>query len=288
MTKTTEVITKTESTALATQPTGDNVPAFLADQVKTDAGKGVSQASDDNIVPLIYILQSNSPQVNRRGPDYIEGAKDGDLWLRNSGIPPIDGDKGLLFQPCYFYREFVVWAPRKTGRGIQGRFAEMPSDAVEMEIKDDDDPTKTKKAWVLPNGDLVVDTRYHVGFALIEDQQSGALTGQVMPFVIPFKSSGHTASRTWMTLMNSKVIGSDIAPSWACRYRVKTRSRTNNDGTWNAISVEDAGWVQTKEEYDRGARLHTQMASGELKGEVDNGAPGGQAAPTGDNKTGAM
>jgi hypothetical protein len=39
-------------------------PAFLADRIKADAGKGVSSSQADNIVPLIYILQALSPQVN--------------------------------------------------------------------------------------------------------------------------------------------------------------------------------------------------------------------------------
>lgn len=271
---------------------GDQLPSFLQEAAARDAGKGVSQAAEDNIVPLIYVLQSNSPQVNRRGPDYIDGAKDGDLWLRNSGIPPVDGDKGLLFQPCHFSKEWVVWSPRKTGLGIQGRFAECPPEAVEKEVPDEEDPTKTRKKWVMPNGDECIETRYHVGFAVIEDQD-GAPTGQALPFVIPFKSTGHTTSRTWMFMMNGKMIGSSAAPSWACLYRLKTKQRTNSSGTWNAITVEDAGWVQSQADYDRGAKLHAQMISGEKIVETDDtpeGAPQAGAAPASseENAKGAM
>ena len=292
MTKSTAVTT-TKSTAPTLSAGGEALPAFLAAKAKEDQGKGVSQAADDNIVPLVYLLQVNSPQCNRRGPDYIEGAKDGDLWLRNSGVPPMDGDHGLLVQPAFFYKEWVIWSPRSTGAGIIDRFAEKPAKAVEKEVPDEDDPTKTRKKWIMPDGNEAIETRYHICNIYIERLVEGTkdqyeLTGQIMPFVIPFKSTGHTASRQWTFLMNSKIVGDGPAPSWACLYRVKTKSRSNSSGTWNAISIEDAGWVQTQEKYDRGARLFTQMASGEKVIETDDTAVDAPAANAGDNKTGAM
>ncbi len=287
MTKTQDLATidKNAKAPATTGAVGDSLPAFLQAQVKEDAGKGVSQAADDNIIPLVYILQTNSPQCNRRGPDYIEGAKDGDLWLRNSGVPPIDGDTGMLFQPCFFSKEWVIWSPRKTGLGIIDRFDERPLEAVEKEVADDEDPTKTRKKWIMPDGNEAIETRYHAGLVIVEGPD-GKPTGAVMPFVIPFKSTGHTSSRQWMFLMNSKIVGDGPAPSWACLYRVKTKSRSNPSGTWNAITIEDAGWVQTQEAYDRGSRLNAQMASGERTVEVVNDPS--DKTPAEDNATGAM
>src|SRR6202035_3091033 len=57
-------------------------PAALADRMKADAGRGVSTAQEDNQVPLIYVLQPLSPQVDKRSEQYVEGAEPGDLWLR--------------------------------------------------------------------------------------------------------------------------------------------------------------------------------------------------------------
>src|SRR5262249_44679698 len=39
------------------------------------ANKGLSKDAADNLVPLVYILQKMSPQVEERDPRYIPGAK---------------------------------------------------------------------------------------------------------------------------------------------------------------------------------------------------------------------
>ena len=71
------------------------LPAALADMMEKDAGKGVSTAQEDNLVPLIYVLQANSPQVNKRDERYIEGAEPGDFWLRNAPQPIVKGAEGV-------------------------------------------------------------------------------------------------------------------------------------------------------------------------------------------------
>ena len=248
---------KTEQSAVVSAK--DNVPAFLAEKIAQDSGKGVSTLQEDNLVPLIYILQAQSPQCNKRGPEYVEGAEDGAIWLRNSGLPAISGDEGILFQPCYFQKDFVEWIPRGAGGGYVGRYPDRPADAVEKNI---DPQSPDKLAWVLPNGNTVVETRYHIGY-VITDQ--GAL-----PYVIPMSSSAHTASKGWMFLMNGKQMSGSKAPSFACYYRLKTKSRTNKAGTWSTWDITDAGWVQSEAEYNRGADLHESFASGERQiGEED-------------------
>jgi len=227
------------------------VPDFLATSVLEDAGKGVSSAAEDNIIPLVYVLQSNSHQVNKRDPDYIEGAESGDLWLRGSGLPPIKGDEGILVQPCYFYRNFVEWRlPR--GSGMAGVHDTMPADA-----KPAPSPENPEKIIMLrPNGNQVVDTRNHIVRVYHP-------AGKVMSYSIPLSSTGHTSSRNWMTLMNMKVTNGRKAPSWAGLYRIKTKSRTNKSGTWNVLDVTDEGWVETVEDYNAGKDLYEAFVKGE-------------------------
>jgi hypothetical protein len=252
-------------------------PAFLQAQIVADAGRGTSQAAEDNLIPLVYVLQGLSPQINRRGPDYIDGAKDGDFWLKGTKTV-FDGDEGFLFQPCYFDKDWVEWVPRIKGGGLVGRYPTCPDDAVETEVESDDKPGTMQKKMVRPNGNEMIETRYHVGYVILPD-------GSAMPYVIPFKSTGHTVSKQWMVLMNSKQVPGGSAPSWACLYRLTTKQRTNAAGTWNVIEVQDAGWVQTQAEYDRGQKLNAQMAAGEKAIDTDDAAPA-DPAPAGND--GAM
>jgi hypothetical protein len=113
------------------------------------AGAGTSQAADDNVTPLVTVIQANSPQLIRGGPKYIEGAKAGDIMIPNSPVPLIDGMTGMWFQPCFYYREVVEWTPRNRGGGVRGRHREMPREAVEKAL---DPNNPDRMTWVLPNG----------------------------------------------------------------------------------------------------------------------------------------
>ena len=236
------------------EPTGA-LPSFLADLAKEDSGKGVSRDQSDNIVPLIYVLQALSPQCNKRGPDYIEGAEDGAIWLRNSSEGVVSGEDGILFQPCYFQKDWVEWVPRAAGGGFAGRHDEKPGEAVEKSL----DPEKPDRlSWVLPNGNTVMETRYHIGYVHLPD-------GRRLPYVIPMSSSAHTVSRGWMFLMNSKSSdgGKTVAPAWMALYRLRTKAKTKNGFNWSLWDVSDAGWIQSADDYTRGLALYNSFEGGE-------------------------
>jgi hypothetical protein len=257
----------------------NEVPDFLRDMLAEDMGKGVSNRPEDYTIPLIYVLQANSPQCNKRGPDYVEGAEAGSIWLRKSGLPAVSGEDGILFQPCEFQVDWVEWRPNRGG--FAGRHPTKPEDAVWTKRPKENDPDHHE--WVLPNGNSVQETRYHIGNVL--------WGGQFLPYVIPLTSSGHTVSKDWMTLIKNQgmegVKGS--LPSFACIYRLRTKQVTNAKGTWMKFDVTFERKVQTADEVERGRALHDSFASGEKgidEDEVDQGSHashsssvGGDSAP---------
>jgi len=238
-------------------PLVEGVPSILAERMARDAGKGISKDQSDNMVPLIYILQAQSPQVMKRNPQYIEGAEAGSIWLRGIGDPVVNGEEGVLFQPCYFNKDWVEWIPRDAGGGFVGRHPVLPDDA-----KNVGDPRNPNRVNMMrPNGNQLRETRYHAG--LVHGR------GAPMPFVIPMSSSGHTTSRSWMFLMNSKQLpGGGTAPSFAQLYRLKTKLRTNAQGEWYAWDVEDEGWVSSIKDYELGNALHDAFDVGAKDAEV--------------------
>ena len=225
--------------------------SLLAERAARDIGKGASKDQADNMVPLIYILQAQSPQVMKRNPQHIEGAEAGSIWLRGVADPVIDGDEGILFQPCYWHKDWVEWIPRDAGGGFVGRHPTLPEDA--KNIADPRNPNRMN--WMRPNGNQLRETRYHVG--LVHGR------GAPMPFVIPMSSSGHTTSRAWMFLMNSKHHPSGGTwPTCAYIYRLKTKLRTNAQGEWYAWDIIDENVQVDIKEYELGAALHDAFDSG--------------------------
>ena len=226
------------------------LPAELLDLAAQDAGKGVSTAQEDNMVPLVYVLQALSPQCNRRNGAYIEGSEPGAILLKNAPSPIVNGEEGIVFQPCAFFKRWVEWVPRESGGGIVASHNDLPSDA--QKIADAKNPAKIK--YVRPNGNELIETRYHAGFAVTDNGP--------LPYVIPMTSSGHTVSRNWMFMMGSKQLNGKRMPSWASLYRLTTIERTNAAGTWFQFKVTDAGWVTSRDEYDRGKQLHEAFETG--------------------------
>lgn len=233
------------------------VPSYLKDY-EADSGKGTSSAQEDNLVPLIYVLQANSPQTLKRNPDYIEGAEAGGIWLRGSEPPVIDGEKGILFQPCFFSKDWVEWIPRDSGGGFVGRHDSCPAEAEVVQ----DPKNPNIKRFILPNGNEVKETRYHIGYVFLDGGK------RVLPYVIPLSGSGHSFSKQWMFMMNSKQSSAGTYAAWALLYRLKTKFRTNVHGDWYMFEVSEANhngpkdsWV-TEEQYKRGAALCSAFEQG--------------------------
>jgi hypothetical protein len=257
---------------------GGGVPAHLQ-KVKM-SGAGVSTDTSDLLIPMCRILQPMSPEVQKRGATYIKGAEPGDIYIKNAANPVLKGEDGFLFQPCYFSKGIVEWLPRDKGGGGGGGFVmlhkEEPADAIS--VPNPQNPERTMRIRK-SNKNILVETRYHGGFIITD--------GTPMPAVIPFASSGHTVSKAWMMLMNSKMVSGVKADSWAVYYRFKTKLKTVGPNTWSIFEITDGGeededglpstlWVPTLEDYERGAALGKSLASGAQR--FDAAAAGDEAA----------
>lgn len=232
-------------------PLKSGLPAW-AKEMEADAGKGVSTRAEDNLIPMMRILQSQSPQCLKQKPEYIKGAEAGNIFIRGALSPVVDGEEGVIFQPCHFTKKWVEWVPRKQGGGLVERYDEKPDDCV---LTENDDG---RKVWVRPNGNEVVETRYHTGILHINDDR--------FPVVIPLSSTGHSFSKEWMLSMNmKKTPQGDKAPAWAFLYRLTTKPRSNAAGDWFAFGFEDLGVVSTLEDYQAGRDLFNAVDSGAKK-----------------------
>lgn len=256
-------------------------PAFLDDYA---SGDGVSTHAADNTVPFIYVLQGLSPQVNPRDDNYVEGAQVGDIWLRNAPTPIIKGMTGIHFQPCSFWQDVVEWVPRDDGGGIVSRHSIEPGTDVNKllaslgkEVKDPKDENGKKMKWVTPDGkNELIHTRYHAGF--VYGVGSGPLG-----YIIPFKSTGHTVSKTWMSIMSQKTApnGRPYA-GYTSMFELTTKQMKRGNNQWFVFSVKDLGFIQDRVDIERGKALYEAFASGALRASEEDMANSNRASEPAD------
>lgn len=267
---------KTASTALASVATG-GLPADMLDELAADAGAGTSQSADDNIVPFIVLLQDMSPEVKKRDPEYVEGAEVGmlmnkatkQLYAADAAQAEATGFPLLVFQHCAFDRAIIEWVPRNDGGGFVARHDLKGTPEQTMtalgakQVPDPQDPNK--KNWKTADGkNDLIDTRYHFGHVINND-------GTISPAVLAFSSTGHTASREWMTLMNNAKIKHPatgalvVAPAWSKSYLVTSKARNNKKGDFFVMSVADNGWIGDKALRDEGKKLNEAFSKGTVR-----------------------
>ena len=250
-----KAIAKPTTKDLQKQETELPAQTAMSAMMEQDAGLGTSNDAADNLVPLIYVLQKLSQAVDKQNAEYIKGAEPGDIWLRNAPNPIA---KKIRFQPCYFYKQWVEWIPLTAGGGFVGATDERPAAAVET--PNPKNPNRT--VWLMPNGNELSETRYHVGNVLLDD-------GSVLPYIIPFSSSGHTVSKQWMFLMNSRTLPNGVrTPSWGTIYEITTKLRKNAAGTWHVLDINIDDWVSDEAIYNKGKALYNAFTAGALKPDV--------------------
>jgi hypothetical protein len=252
----TDIVQQTEN--VSQLPATTDIDSLM----EADAGRGTSTAREDSLVPLVVVLQSNSPQVNPRNEAYVDGAMPGDILLRGSNVI-VKGEQGIRVQPCEFARDWVEWIPRDMGGGMVARHPEhegwragdVPAPvpgAVPAEPK----PGSRKESWRIGENELI-ETRYQ--FVIIDGS----------PFVIPFTSTGHQVWKEWNERRKVfKTPSGAVAPAFAYTWMMTTRLRKNKQGEWFVLQFGDPQKVTDGRDYLRGREFADMVRSGQRVAEA--------------------
>lgn len=239
-----------KKTEVASVNQSAQLPAGMDDmeELLRDSGAGVdSMGMDDVAVPYLYVLQTNSPQVNPDSDSYIEGAKAG-MFFNNVTNEIYDGrNEGLIVIPCAYERKYVEWVPRDSGGGY------VADHDIESGILSETTPNE-KGIPCLASGNLIVETAYHyVYFKNPKD-------GQWDQIIIPMKSTFLKKSRRWnKTLMATLIPGTSArAPRWLYPYTIKTVKESKGDQTWSNVDLTRMEEMVTAEQY-RAAKAFAQL-----------------------------
>jgi hypothetical protein len=221
--KTSMGLIEKQTTALSTR---------MKAMIVEDSGAGSEGIGrEDLAIPRIVILQTNSPQVNKRDEAYVEGASAGDFYntLDNEAF---DGEKGILFVPCSYRRAFIEWITREDGGGFVKDHGTNPS-ILDLTSRDE-----TTGKDLLPNGHQIVTTAEYIGFLINEE------TGIPKQVVLSMTSTQLKASRKWNTMIQQLLIpkpdGSGVFnPAMFFKaYKLTTVAQSNDKGDWFGFMVE--------------------------------------------------
>jgi hypothetical protein len=197
----------------------DVIDPYLAEMEST-RGATVSHRLEDNVLPLVRLLQTNSPEVNRRNAAYVEGASPGDWYFRDAPVEIVRGEEGFEIQPIMIDHVYVQWKAERGGfSGKTYPFNDIPPEA-KMRIDINQETGAQFEVLGMPNGDYLEDTIYIYGLV------------RKRLWVIPCRSTGLTVARRFNVALSHLMLDDLELPVFGSTWRFTTRLTQNNKGEW--------------------------------------------------------
>lgn len=261
--------TTAEDKNLPSVATAAGMPAGLADHMLADAGMGVSTDPKEVGIPYISILQDMSPQVKKRDEAYIEDAEPGMVY---NNVAKEIYKNGVEFISCFFESAQVEWKPSRGGFA-----AKHPDDTPlrgEVRLVAN---SEGKMEPLLPNGNILVETKYYYGFF----RPLGVEGARWGPAVIGMASSMIKCSREWQGLQKRNVIpGTDsVAPAFSRIYSLRTRMVSKNNNEWFVWDIAMGDWV-SETAYHNAREFAQQAMAGSVRVSNPEGSDTTQGADT--------
>lgn len=213
------------ATGLSTRAGFQELTAAEAEEYAGVEGAGVSDDLDDRGVPLLYIAQKSSPQVNRKDSAYIEGLEVGMAFNSLTGRYWNAEGEGIPLYPFYHRKSYLEWTPREQGGGFHGRHP-FASPAELRELYEAIPAEDRRDIFDLPSGHQLKLT--HEYYCLLGDV--------LQPIVVPMSSTNLQASAQWQSLLSEQrgtFQGRIVTkPGYANLWRLKTVWDSNDKGDW--------------------------------------------------------
>jgi hypothetical protein len=232
-----EMTASNKTAAVGALPT--DLPDWLEQIAEQDFGLGVSDQLDDQLLPLVTLLQQGSPQVEKRGAEYVDGAEAGAFWLRSAGSDRIRDHLDVTV--CGMVRGYLEWLPSRGG--FVARHSELPPD---IEIGVDSGSTR-QKLIRKGSGNVVEEVRE---FLLLIDR---------LPYLLPCTGTKHQFARrlqSHFAALRHPTSGR-VLPAFAGRYRLTSVPESNAKGSWYGITFQQIGWTGRDEYQHAKALCHT-------------------------------
>jgi len=231
--------------------------ALAAADMEADsfAASGFEEADNESYaVPFLTILQSLSPQLDKNKGEYVKGSEVGNIFNTATG----ELFEALTVIPCHFRRQFLEWLPDRGG--FAGAHDVVEGQSMLATTKRND-----KGQDVLPNGNVLVDTREH--FVLVVTD-----SGVTERAMISMSSTQMKKSKRWMTLMqNIKFPRKDdptqmyTPPMYSHSYKLGAVYESNDKGSWYGWTVEKVGLLENTALYTEAKAFRDSIVSGAVE-----------------------
>lgn len=247
----------------------NSVTAFDPSILVEDASVGQEgMSNEDYMIPRLQILQSNSPQVNKRDGKFLEGSEVGDI-LNSVTKELYNGEKGITVIPVNYRRAYIEWKPRESGGGL------VKDHGTDSKILETCEKVEGSMVDITPTGNEVVTTAEY--FCYLYDEKTGG-TSQILVSMV---SSNLKVARRWNSMMAALQVpnpkdGGVFNPAifWNA-YRLKTIPMKNEKGDWFGWDIEpmfeasSGGILQNltngEQIYLSARAFRDQIKSGEVK-----------------------
>ncbi len=245
--KTEAVAEEAKTDVAVAQPGGEIVASeemSFEDELLADAGAGSENIDLKHLtVPFLTILQQLSPQVQKGGPEYIQGAEAGDimntltkkLYKANRGEA---NNNGICVAAVMFEPKAIEWKPR--GQGGGGGLIRVWGDDNSYMNHPDYQFSKEKNRWISREGNEVTDhyDTYVNQYGYFDEKNE--LIPEAAQGILSCKGSQIKKAKGWNAermMLRVQVGGRSInPPGWYRTYRVRTQFESNDKGSW-------FGWV---------------------------------------------
>lgn len=198
------------STALATTD--------LAKALESQSGFANVNAGRDILIPRLVLLQKMSPQIDKKKPEYIKEAEEGDFCDVGTGEI---FKKELHLLPVFFAINYLEWAPDRGG-------------LVRNHGSDDtayhaNPPEPGSYDHVTDEGNTIVET---ATYYLMNLSAGGRRS------FLPLSVTNFAAHKAWMTKITSQVAkresdGSEYKPNIFYRsWKARPLEKSNKKGSW--------------------------------------------------------
>jgi hypothetical protein len=251
------------STAVAKKKTTD-LSTDVMDDIFEHAGEGAAFDSSEMQIPFVRLLQPLSPQLNKKKPEYIEGASAGDAF-NNVTNQFWDGEAGVIVIPCFQTTKYLEFVPRDQGGGFRGEIA--PNDPILQRTE------RQGSKEILPTGNELVKSDQHFCLLVEED-------GSFQPVVVDMKSTQLKVSRRWKTQIAMQKVkhptsGAMVTPPvFATMWRLRSVEESNDQGSWSNWAVEKIGLVDNRDLLLEAKAFRDSIKAGEVRAAPEEGGSG--------------